>query len=449
MLGRIGHLRIGTFAVLCAAAFAMSVALTMLEATPSYADELEVASEAVADTSADKVEADGEELKHKVVIAGAGTQYVKTGEKAVKPTDLQDGTIDDLFPDAVHRWGGKRVVFYGWVKAEPFEQEKGLTLWTQFFANKLQRFDFDQPITEDVELKACYYVPAYTVVLHVVDPNGKTYDLSSEVVEGDTIFDKDSSVLQTDIASLYKDPTSAFPGLGYKAGDWCYVLSDKQFDPNAPIMKNTSIVNRLQKESSTPQEEEPAILPVAGSTGIVASGILQGPNIPEGATVSLGAATIASGETFNQLVAHVGGGEFAGVFEINLTVDGRAVHDGFGFMEVTFPVDKKYNGHWVTVYHRHNDGAITSERVVAKDGSVMIRVSDLSAFALEVGELAEEVKPLETGSDDGKGTKEGAECPSALAKTGDSALALVAGGCAAVAFVVGSIAMHRNRNRAK
>ncbi|WP_140396460.1 LPXTG cell wall anchor domain-containing protein [Gordonibacter sp. An230] len=137
-----------------------------------------------------------------------------------------------------------------------------------------------------------------------------------------------------------------------------------------------------------PTVEAPA---VSGGTGITASGALSGANIPEGAQVALSAAELSAGDAdYDRLVAAMGAGELAGVYEVSMFVNGSEVHDGFGELTLTMPVDEAYNGHWVTVWHLHADGSITSERVVAENGGVTFTVSDLSTFALEIGELAED-----------------------------------------------------------
>lgn len=155
-------------------------------------------------------------------------------------------------------------------------------------------------------------------------------------------------------------------------------------------------------------------LPVAGDAGVKVSGTLNGINVPMGADASVNAIQLTSGTSYEELASRVGNGVLAGVFEVNLIVNGKQVHDGFGSLSVTFPVDAKYNGHWVTVWHRHNDGSITSERVVAENGAVTVTVADLSSFALEIGELAV------SEGEGGEGEKaESSSEATPLAKTGD------------------------------
>lgn len=183
-------------------------------------------------------------------------------------------------------------------------------------------------------------------------------------------------------------------------------------------------------------------LPVAGDAGIRVSGSLNGINVPLGAEASVDAIQLTSGASYEELTNRAGNGVLAGIFEVNLIVDGQQVHDGFGSLTVTFPVDAKYNGYWVAVWHRHNDGSITSERVVAKDGTVSVTVTDLSTFALEIGELEETATTpvsLDTTS---------SSDPSTLAKTDDTTPVLAFGGFALAALGAVAFAGYRTRKPA-
>lgn len=152
-------------------------------------------------------------------------------------------------------------------------------------------------------------------------------------------------------------------------------------------------------------------LPVAGDAGVKVSGTLNGINVPMGAEASVNAIQLTSGTSYEELASRVGNGVLAGIFEVNLIVNGKQVHDGFGSLTVTFPVDAKYNGHWVTVWHRHNDSSITSERVMAENGAVTVTVTNLSSFALAIGELAVSEGEGEMAESSSEATP--------LAKTGD------------------------------
>lgn len=434
-----------TFSMLCAFALAASMALPLLGATPSYAEEVAPSANDVEPFAIDNAEG-----TFKVEIGGLGesgesvTQYVKAGEKAAMPDALPDTTTDALgFGE--NGWGGKRALFYGWVKSD---DGAGKALTAEDHLTSVELFSFDTPITEDIKLTAYYYVPSYIVVLHVSSPDGGSHGLSSHVLEGDTILDINPSTGGNDYKALYEDPASSFPGMGYEAGIWYHVLSDTPFDPEKPIMKNTSIVNYLKEGTVVKPDEGDTNIPVSGSTGIVASGTPSGPNVPEGSTVELGAEAVTSGGAYEALTAKVSG-VLAGVFEVNLTVDGKPVHDGFGTIEVTFPVDAKYNGHWVTVWHRHSDGTITGDKVVARDGKVTATITDLSTFALEVGELATAETTEEEGGSEATEPASGSADSAALAKTGDSPLGFAAAGLAAVALAAVGFAGYRCRKSAR
>jgi LPXTG-motif cell wall-anchored protein len=69
-------------------------------------------------------------------------------------------------------------------------------------------------------------------------------------------------------------------------------------------------------------------------------------------------------------------------FEVDAVLDDSAAHDIDGTVTITFPVDSAYNGTYVTIYHQHADGTITSEKKVVSNGGVSISTSDLSPFAL-------------------------------------------------------------------
>ena len=439
------------FSTLCAVVLAASVALLLLGATPSYAEEATPSA-----SNAEPSVIDNTEGTFKVEIGGLGdtvTQNVEAGGKAVKPDDLPETTTDALGLGG-NGWSGKRALFYGWVKSDG--ARKALT--AEDHLSSVELFDFDTPITEDVKLTAYYYVPSYIVVLSVAAPDGSVRSVSSHVLEGDTILDTNPSTGGNDYRAMYEDPAGSFPGMGYEADVWYYIKTFTPFDPDKPITQNTSIANYLKGGSTVPDGDGGGIT-VAGSTGVTAQGVISGPNVPDGATVELGAEAVASGSAYDELTAYVSG-VLAGVFEVNLTVDGKPVHDGFGTIEVTFPVDEKYNGHWVTVWHRHADGAITRDRVVAKDGKVTVAIFDLSTFALEVGELVAAETPEEDGDDgtdsdtsgtgsDAAGTGSDTPVTTTLAKTGDSPLGFASAGLAIVAFAVVAIAGYRSRRSAR
>lgn len=185
-------------------------------------------------------------------------------------------------------------------------------------------------------------------------------------------------------------------------------------------------------------------VPVVGDTGVTANGTLYGSSIPADAEVSVAIDVVTSGEAHDALMAAKGAGEIVGIFESALIVNGEEVHDNFGYLTLTFPVDAKYNGHWAIIYHRHANGAITSEKVVVSNGKVSTTVTDLSTFAVEIGDK------VPTGSE-GLGITDGATTPASsaglgatLAQTGDTLPVMpLAALAAASLFAVGALALSR------
>lgn len=187
------------------------------------------------------------------------------------------------------------------------------------------------------------------------------------------------------------------------------------------------------EDSMNPAPYQPGQYAVTGNAGVTAQGALAGPNIPDGAIIVVEANTLASGADYDALVRALSSGAPDGVFEVALLVNGKPVHDGFGELSLSFPVANA-EGRWVTVYHRHQDGSITSQRVVAENGFATVAVTDLSAFALEIGERASAAP--EAGGDAGAdgaasdpgGAGESSDAPSGngsesgLAQTGDTAI---------------------------
>lgn len=124
---------------------------------------------------------------------------------------------------------------------------------------------------------------------------------------------------------------------------------------------------------------------VNGDERVKVSGDLTGPNIPEGATVEVDALPVTTGPAYDDLDKAMGQSRIGDVFEITLLVNGQEVHDGFGTLAISLPIDAAYNGHTIIVYHRHQDGSITTTRATAKNGLVTFSVTDLSWFAMEDG----------------------------------------------------------------
>ena len=186
-------------------------------------------------------------------------------------------------------------------------------------------------------------------------------------------------------------------------------------------------------------------VPVADSsnTGITAEGSLV---VPDGSETILEVVPVTEGEAYDALIAKLGDDTLAGMFEAKLLVDGQEVHDGFGNITLTFPLDAKWNGHYVTVYHRHADGSITSERVVAADSKVSVTVTDLSTFMLAASDVqtvnpptpmdpsGQTTQPTQQVAGQGDGS-----AMNSLADTGDSLpvipIAAAAGAAVAIAGV--------------
>ena len=158
-------------------------------------------------------------------------------------------------------------------------------------------------------------------------------------------------------------------------------------DANPPV-SNTN-------DSSDDGNDEPRTIdgmpeiPVAGTSGVVAWGNLAGPNIPAGARISLAAVTVTNGGAYNELRAAMGSGQLLGVFQVDLSVNGTEIHNGFGELGLAFPMPYGNEGRTVTVWHRHNDGSITSQAGTIKDSEVRITTQDLSDFAIEMGAPAD------------------------------------------------------------
>ena len=151
-------------------------------------------------------------------------------------------------------------------------------------------------------------------------------------------------------------------------------------------------------------------------TGLTARVLFDGENVPEGSKTELVSGVVTQGEAFDALKAKFTKDPL-GVFEVKLLVDGAEVHEKFGTIELTFPVDAKYNGGTAVVWHRHQDGTVTSEEVEVVDGKAVITVSDLSVFAVEA-----EAAEADANLTDGDSNKAGA----GLSKTGDAAWARAA-----------------------
>lgn len=269
-------------------------------------------------------------------------------------------------------------------------------------------------INRDVRLLPVYAIPLYRVDISIQDSTGSSSSYPPTnlgIPAGRGYSVSDSPTFQT-YAEQYLGGTEdrIFEGY-YRFGEDLNLAGS--YDVNEPVTADENIC-AVFKGSNADVE-----IPVAGDAGVKAQGTLNGSNIPDGATVALSAAELTSGTAYDELVAAMGSGTFAGVFEVNLSADGIALHEGFGSLMLSFPVGEEANGHWVTVWHRLNDGHLLSNRVIAKDGMVTITVTSLSAFALEVGELAEDPAPIDPADTTPVASVKPVPSAAPLASTGD------------------------------
>lgn len=226
-----------------------------------------------------------------------------------------------------------------------------------------------------------------------------------------------------------------------------------RYDFDAPVEGDVALVSlwetRAQPLEAPVAPSDSALSPalgfhVVGSAGVTIRGHLSGPNIPDGADVKITADKVASGNAFDLLRLAVGTKLFGGVFEVDLTVNGKLVHDGFGSLTISFPVPDNLKGaSKVRVWHLHEDGRITWEDVAPKDGAATVTVTDLSTFALSAAD-EEDVPPA---APKGKPTKSVPEtgADANLAQTGDDAGAGVLPAAFACAIALAAAAAARRR----
>ncbi|WP_312615155.1 S-layer homology domain-containing protein, partial [Oscillibacter sp.] len=100
--------------------------------------------------------------------------------------------------------------------------------------------------------------------------------------------------------------------------------------------------------------------------------VLQALNLKAADKLSVGMTTAAS--TTPNAIA----------FEVNLAVNGAAVHTLGGKMTLDFPMDAAWNGKTVILEHRHADGTVTYTEAVVKDGKATTIVTDLSTFTVRL-----------------------------------------------------------------
>lgn len=205
------------------------------------------------------------------------------------------------------------------------------------------------------------------------------------------------------------------------------------------------------------EEEGSVSLTVTGNLGIKASGNLKGENIPEGAEIEVATSVLTSGAAYDDLDELLGSSRIGDIYEVTLLVNGKEVHDKFGTLTISKPIDPKYNGHVIITYHRHADGSITTSRSVAKDGYVTYTVTDLSAFAMVDGGLPPEDEGEDDEPDNGKpaaaipdtgSDKKSADSDASLAQAGDASPAAPLAAVALAALALAAAALRRSRRAA-
>ncbi len=152
---------------------------------------------------------------------------------------------------------------------------------------------------------------------------------------------------------------------------------------------------------------------VDNDTGVTATQPTGGDNIPIGAEIVVTVVALTSGDDYDTLVNDYLTEDVLGVYEVTLTVNGDEIHDGFGSLTLSFPVDGRETGY---VYHLTDDGTVQkSISLPASDDAVTVEVDSLSVFA--VSSDAEQVETA-ANSDDSN---------SDLSKTGDTAMRVMWG----------------------
>ncbi len=71
------------------------------------------------------------------------------------------------------------------------------------------------------------------------------------------------------------------------------------------------------------------------------------------------------------------------IFDISLFVNGTEKTEMFGTLNLSLPVDPKYNGHTLRVHHYHDDGSIETYDCIVRDGFITFGVRKLSLFGLQ------------------------------------------------------------------
>ncbi len=93
---------------------------------------------------------------------------------------------------------------------------------------------------------------------------------------------------------------------------------------------------------------------------------------------------LAAGDTSYDVLADVSTGILTNAYDITLYVNRQAQGEDFGTLTLTFPVGKEYEGRTVLLWNLHaNEDPAYYIRIV-EDGVITVRVSRLSAFAVDV-----------------------------------------------------------------
>ncbi|MEG2556864.1 MAG: hypothetical protein RSA14_00275 [Raoultibacter sp.] len=468
---------------LCAFALAAGMALPMLGTTPSYAEEVaEPLAETTANESGHDIEGantitpatqvpeegvdkgdalpSGTDPKTQSAASNSAKTYTVTFGTNDPQTVAPGGTVTvPTMTDTTYSINGKSVpaTFVGWYQTESadslipvdfkgsskffgvdFISSKGENKTT--FVNARQKANLTPypasssiPVCGDMTFRALYEVPVHLVTLGIYAEGSFAVCIQAKVIEGDPF------VSSEEWRSL---------SAGYTIEKWSF--ENEAFDVNTTPITTDIIINGIGADgwaksmvkAYITQKPSGSSIPVSGSTGVSASGKLIGPNIPANTMTTVGATAVTSGEAYMSLTSLLGDKLFGNIMNVSIMVDGKEIHDGFGSLTLSFPVGEANNGRWITVHHRHNDGRITSERTIAENGMATVTVTDLSAFALEVGGLAE------SGSSDTKGTALKTNT-SALAKTGDSLAGSTSAIVAAIALGAVGFAGYRSRKSIK
>lgn len=208
-------------------------------------------------------------------------------------------------------------------------------------------------------------------------------------------------------------------------------------DPVKPEPKpNTPVVNKKPSSSSSDSGSDSVAwrdLQVTGSPEVSAQGYLNGSNASDADSAYLVVKRLTSGSAFNELRAAAGGDNLNKAFDVTLFADGKEIHNDFGRLRISFDVGTQYSGRKATVWHLHNDGALTHEDTWVIDGEVTIEVTDLSEFGIDI----EGVTTAEPQVDDDTRSP----------KTGQSIPAGTAAAAVLVAATLGTTAVAVNRRR--